>query len=58
MTTVRELRAQLFDLPDQDAVVTVIDPHLHVDCHPVIDVDEWAVVIASTGTVVTEEDVS
>lgn len=58
MTTVRELRAQLFDLPDQEAVVTVIDPHLHVDCHPSIEPGQWAVVIASTGRIVTEEDVS
>ena len=57
MTTVRELRAQLFEL-DQDALVTVIDPHLHVDCHPSVEAGQWAVLIASTGHLVTEEDVS
>jgi len=54
---VRELRALLFEL-DQDAVVTVVDPHLHVDCHPSIEAGQWAVVIASTGRIVTEGDVS
>lgn len=57
MTTVRELRAQLFEL-DQNAVVTVIDPHLHVDCHISVESGQWAVTIASTGRIATEEDVS
>lgn len=54
---VRELRSTLFDLPDQEAVITVIDPHLHVECHVYVEAAEWAVGIFSTGSVVTEEDV-
>jgi two-component SAPR family response regulator len=57
VTTVRELRAQLFEL-DQNAVVTVIDQHLHVDCHISVDASRWVVCIESTGRIVTEEDVA
>lgn len=57
MTTVRELRSLLANL-DPESVVTVVDPHLHVECHVTVEGSEFAVLVESTGRIVTEEDVS
>lgn len=55
---VRELRKALFEL-DQDVIVTVIDPSLHVDCHITIEsMGEHVITIESTGTIVTEEEIA
>jgi hypothetical protein len=55
--TVAELIAALVGIEPRTPV-TVIDPHLHIDCHPKVSVEQWVVSIESTGRIVTEQDVS
>lgn len=60
MTTVRELRALLFEM-DQEAVVTVWDPLLDTECHllvPISSSSPFTVLVESNGVRVTEEDLA
>lgn len=53
---VKELR-ELLTYLDDEVVVTVLDPHLHVECHARSVDGPWALLIESTGRIVTEEHV-
>jgi hypothetical protein len=54
---VREL-CSLLDALDPESVVTVIDPYLHAECHVAVEGSEFAVLVESTGRILSEEDIS
>jgi hypothetical protein len=56
--TAAELIARLSEL-DPGTVVIVTDPVQWLSCHmELADVGPWAVLIKSTGRIITEEDIS